>query len=115
SQPGYQAGWGAALRTSLPRGLAEATAAYHAPLPAAAAATLPGLDRSPAAVAANVQAVARESAELERYPLGAARAQLHGTYVVAQTADGIVIVDQHAAHERLVYERMKQQLGDSGV
>jgi DNA mismatch repair protein MutL len=106
-------GWGAQLRTSLPRGLAEATAAYHAPLPAT---MLPGLDRSPAAVAANVQAVAREAAvEGERYPLGAARAQLHGTYVVAQTADGIVIVDQHAAHERLVYERMKQQLGDSGV
>ena len=44
------------------------------------------------------------------YPLGAARAQLHETYVISQTTDGIVIVDQHAAHERLVYERMKAEL-----
>jgi DNA mismatch repair protein MutL len=49
------------------------------------------------------------------YPLGAARAQLHETYIVAQTQDGVVIVDQHAAHERLTYERVKQQLSQGRV
>jgi DNA mismatch repair protein MutL len=53
--------------------------------------------------------------DLGNYPLGVARAQLHETYIVGQTADGIVIIDQHAAHERLVHERIKKSLESGGV
>lgn len=75
------------------------------------AASMPGVtDTAPAA---RIETCAPpHSAE---FPLGAARAQLHETYILAQTADGIVIVDQHAAHERLVYEAMKRQMAEGGV
>jgi DNA mismatch repair protein MutL len=53
--------------------------------------------------------------ELIERPLGAARAQVHETYIVSQTRDGLIIVDQHAAHERIVYERMKAAIGKTGV
>jgi DNA mismatch repair protein MutL len=89
-----------------PRGFAEAAAAYHAPLP--------GVNGAPAARPGAAEDPEANGAETA-YPLGAARAQVHETYIVAQTEDGIVIVDQHAAHERLVYERMKLDLAAEGV
>ena len=88
---------------------AEAAAAYHGPLDAAASARdalggfVPGARVEPSEPAA------------ADHPLGAARGQLHATYIVAQTGDGLVIVDQHAAHERLVFERMKAELAARGV
>ncbi|MBK0327481.1 DNA mismatch repair endonuclease MutL [Rhodobacteraceae bacterium F11138] len=58
--------------------------------------------------------VAAETAP-ESLPLGAARGQVHENYIIAQTETGMVIVDQHAAHERLVYEKLKRQMADNGV
>lgn len=54
-------------------------------------------------------------ADLLDRPLGAARTQIHETYIVSQTRDGLVVVDQHAAHERIVYEKLKASLARNGV
>jgi DNA mismatch repair protein MutL len=98
-------GWRGQPATAIPGDLAEAGAAYHAPLP--------GLDVDHPMARPAERAI--DDAAPAQYPLGAACAQLHETYIVAQTGDGIVIVDQHAAHERLVYERMKAALASTGV
>ena len=93
--------------------LAEAHARFQAPLDSPSA----RIEDPPLGVAATATATATEAEERPpaAYPLGVARGQVHSTYVVAQTEDGIVIVDQHAAHERIVYERMKAALADTGI
>ncbi len=100
-------GWNYQPSSAPSQGAMEAARDYHAPLFAAD----PGQSYS-----ARVEAVPEgQSAPQADLPLGLARAQLHETYVIAQTADGIVIVDQHAAHERLVYERMKTAMEKGGI
>jgi len=97
-----------AAAQSLP-GLSEVSARAEPaewPAPSQVAPTAPGVQEAPAA------AVVFDPVD---FPLGAARAQVHETYIVAQTRDGVVIVDQHAAHERLVYERMKVEMAQGGV
>ena len=82
-------------------GFGEAMQAPFSGLDATSADAAPGFEPPPA--------------DLTERPLGAARAQLHETYIITQTATSVIIVDQHAAHERLVYERMKGMLANGGV
>ena len=82
---------------------------------AAAAAQAPLQLAEPADPAPFGQVTVPDAAPAADYPLGMARGQVHDTYIIAQTADGLVIVDQHAAHERLVYERMKEALAGTGI
>jgi DNA mismatch repair protein MutL len=91
------ANWSVAQSPYAPQGFAEAPqSAFHTGAPMARAHEAP-------------------AETLDDAPLGAARAQLHETYIIAQTRDGLVIVDQHAAHERLVYEKLKKQREETGV
>jgi DNA mismatch repair protein MutL len=79
---------------------------------ASLAAQAPGLSE---AMAPSAPWAAPEEEPAEAFPLGAARAQLHGNWIVAETAEGLVLVDQHAAHERLVYERLKREAASGPV
>jgi DNA mismatch repair protein MutL len=90
-------------------GLAEAAQAFHLPLPTPEP-SLAGL-----ALSALADAPVPDVPPADIPPLGFARAQLLGTFIISQAEDGIVIVDQHAAHERLVHERLKRQLAAGGV
>lgn len=90
-------------------GFSEAAEAFQRPLDAEVAGTF-----APSAPAGSDERAGGDGV-LQHYPLGAARGQVHATYILSQTEDGIVVVDQHAAHERLVYERIKKELADSGV
>ncbi len=94
-------GYYEAPRSFMPRGFAEAMQAPFS-----------GVD----CLSADHSAASAPAPEaLLDCPLGAVRAQVHENYIVAQTRDGLVIVDQHAAHERLVYERLKASLANGGV
>ncbi len=115
ARPGGFGGYRSGGQGQLGQGQLGAAAAFQSPGLGEGAPTAYAAYASSGGMGAPAARLAEEYAPDEAHPLGAARAQLHGTYVVAETADGMVIVDQHAAHERLVHERIKAQLAATGI
>jgi len=106
---GSSSGSGAAVPSAYAyngRHLAEAVHNSYAPQSSMA------VDMAPMAKA---EAHDPQQEDQQSFPLGAARAQIHENYIIAQSENGLVVVDQHAAHERLVYERFKAQIEERGI
>jgi len=96
-------GTGAAMETATATALREAPRGWqYAPVP-------------PLAPAARAEPAHMAAPEAQSFPLGVARGQVAKTYIVAEAEDGLVIVDQHAAHERLVLEKMRRALAGTGA
>ena len=136
-RPSTEYSWQSRPSINYPSGrLSDAVMDYHAPLPGQSQSALPGAENfAPQARSGMTggglsediapwdqgeQSFAQVGSEGDHFdhqshPLGAARAQFHENYIITQTADGIIVVDQHAAHERLVLEKMKAQMAEQGV
>lgn len=117
SGPGYKnlKGLEGAAYTGAVYGVMPAAGQALATAEAYGTQTLPDMSAGAPSARLHVAADAPTPAAADAHPLGAACAQIHENYIVAQTRDGLVLVDQHAAHERIVYEKMKAALEQGGI